>query len=259
MGKSRKIVNANVLKEQLEALYLRFNNRAFVSPDPLQFLYDYPDIRDREIVGLMAASLAYGNVKQILKSLSLVFEKMGPKPREFVLQSSFENLQKIFLGFKHRWHTGTDIAYALTGIKFVLKKYGSLEKCFVEGDLSHFVSELNCEVPQLRLNFFPSPSRGSACKRLHLFLRWMVRKDAVDPGGWEEVPASSLLIPLDIHMHRMSLKLKLTRRKQGNHETVTEITRAFSHISPEDPVRYDFALTRFGIHRLTSTLPEILR
>ncbi|MDO8520144.1 MAG: TIGR02757 family protein [Deltaproteobacteria bacterium] len=247
MANRAKLVN---LKDNLEMLYARFNRRAFVSPDPLQFLYAYPDAGDREIAGLMAASLAYGNVKQILKSLSVVFEKMGSSPRKFVLESTPGTLRKIFAGFRHRWHTGDDVAYALTGIKFVLEKYGSLEKCFLADGLSHLVSELTRDIPNLRMNFFPSPSRGSACKRLHLFLRWMVREDQVDPGGWKSVSPTQLIIPLDTHMHRIGRKLKLTRRNQGDMKTAMEITEAFRKICPEDPVRYDFTLTRLGIQRI---------
>ncbi|MCK4410112.1 MAG: DUF2400 family protein, partial [Candidatus Eisenbacteria sp.] len=93
----------------------------------------------------------------------------------------------------------------------------------------------------------PDPARGSACKRLHLFLRWMVRSDDVDPGGWDAVPASKLIVPLDTHMHRFSLLLGLTDRKQANGRTALEITRAFRSFSPDDPVKYDFSLTRLGI------------
>jgi uncharacterized protein (TIGR02757 family) len=95
----------------------------------------------------------------------------------------------------------------------------------------------------------PLPERGSACKRLHLFLRWMVRQDRVDPGGWSDVPAAKLVAPLDIHMHRISCHLGLTRRKQADARAALEVTRAFRQISPNDPVRYDFALSRLGIRR----------
>ncbi|MFW6062129.1 MAG: DUF2400 family protein [Planctomycetota bacterium] len=94
----------------------------------------------------------------------------------------------------------------------------------------------------------PDPSRGSACKRLLLWLRWMVRRDAVDPGDWRGVPASKLVIPLDVHMHRITRLLGFTRRKQANLATAMEVTAGFARLCPADPVRYDFALTRFGIH-----------
>jgi uncharacterized protein (TIGR02757 family) len=95
----------------------------------------------------------------------------------------------------------------------------------------------------------PTPDRGSACKRLNLFLRWMVRRDDVDPGGWDGVPPSKLVVPLDIHMHRIALTLGLTERKQADLRTAIEITEAFRKLSPSDPVRYDFVLTRFGIRK----------
>ncbi len=97
----------------------------------------------------------------------------------------------------------------------------------------------------------PSPGKGSACKRLNLFLRWMVRSDDVDPGGWSGVDAGKLIVPLDTHMHRMGLEVGLTRRKQADMQAALEVTRAFRTIAPEDPVRYDFALTRLGIHDIS--------
>ncbi len=95
--------------------------------------------------------------------------------------------------------------------------------------------------------FFPSPEKGSACKRLNLFLRWMIRKDSVDPGGWDELPASKLIIPLDTHMYKIGKKLGFTKRKQANMKTALEITKGFAKLASKDPVKYDFALTRFGI------------
>lgn len=257
MGISKKIVNA-ALAEELEKLYIHFNRREYVHPDPLEFLYDYPEVRDREIVGLMAASLAYGNVKQILKSISLILAKMGPHPHEFLMNETPQSLRACFKNFKHRWHTGDDIAWALLGIQKTVQKWGSLETAFCTGfleenllnGLSHLVGEITKEAPRLRMNFFPAPARGSACKRLHLYLRWMVRKDGIDPGGWEGIPASKLIIPLDTHMHRIGKKLRLTRRNQGDIRTALEITDAFRKMVPEDPVRYDFALTRLGIQRI---------
>ena len=246
-------------KNVLDNLYTRYNRREFVHPDPLEFLYHYEDIRDREIVGLVASALAYGRVQQILKSVFLVLQRMQPSPYIFLNQASRETLLPDFAGFKHRFTTGEDLVSMLLGIKGVIERYGSLHACFAAGindsdstvlpAVSHFAKELTTGHNGRPNSLLPSPTKGSACKRLNLFLRWMVRKDEVDPGGWKVVPASKLIVPLDTHMHRICLALKLTKRKQADLRTASEITDAFRTISPDDPVRYDFALTRLGIRK----------
>lgn len=246
-------------REDLDSLYHKYNRREFVHPDPLELLYDYDRLEDREIVGLIASTFAYGNVKQILNSVRLVLSKMGPSPRNFVFETSGKKLRATFKGFKHRWHTGEDLAKMLIGVKGALESHGALGNViaggFREGDkdvsgaLSRLVREITAHSNGMRKNLLPLPESGSACKRLYMYLRWMVRKDAVDPGGWEGIPTSKLLVPLDTHMFRMSRKLGLTKRKQANGKTVEEVTKGFRKICPEDPVRYDFVLTRFGIRK----------
>ena len=117
--------------------------------------------------------------------------------------------------------------------------------------LAEFVEELSSVFAGKPRSLLPSPRAGSACKRHNLFLRWMVRSDAVDPGGWMDIPSAKLIVPVDVHMHRISLQIGLTKRKQANLRTALEITAAFRSIAPEDPVRYDFALTRLGIRNDT--------
>jgi uncharacterized protein (TIGR02757 family) len=247
----------SVDKSVLEELYAKYNRREFIHPDPLEFLYDYPDLRDREIVGLVASSLAYGRVSQILKSVSSVLSRM-PYPARYLRRASVGSLRGAFADFKHRFTTGEDLCFMLAGIKHVIERYGSLSTCFVMGlnedhdtvipALTAFVNELTAAGG--RQNYLlPSPADGSACKRLNLFVRWMVRRDEVDPGGWEAVPTSKLIVPLDTHMHTICLALDITERKQADLRTAAEITAAFRTISPEDPVRYDFALTRLGIRK----------
>lgn len=243
-------------KEKLEALYSAYNRRCYVHPDPLEFLYGFPDPLDVEIVGILASSLAYGNVKQILRSVSLVLTKMGACPSAFLLNSPFNGIAGTFSDFKHRFTTGEDLARLLWGLRLVIKRHGSLQKCFMSRlrhddrtvipALSAFVAELfpgGCDF------LIPTPGKGSACKRLNLFLRWMVRRDDVDPGGWDGVSPSKLLVPLDTHMHRIALRLGLTERRPADLQTAVEITEAFRKLSPQDPVRYDFVLTRFGIRK----------
>ncbi len=243
-------------RKTLEDLYVCYNRREFVHPDPVEFLYDYDDLLDREIVGLIASTLAYGNVKQILKSVSSVLGRMQ-SPSEYLKGASLKSLRETFTDFKHRFTTGEELSSMLFGIKRVIESHGSLNACFSDGlnegednvipALSAFVHKLNGAAGNDLGYLIPSPVKGSACKRLNLFLRWMVRCDDVDPGGWSSVPASKLIIPLDTHMHRICLALGLTNLKQANMRTALEITYAFKRFNPEDPVKYDFALTRLGI------------
>lgn len=242
----------------LESIYTQYHHRKYVHPDPLEFLYDYPDIRDREIVGLIASSFSYGNVTQILKTVGAVLKKMEGTPYQFVTSLDKNELKKIFKGFKHRWHTEKDLVYLLCGIQGMLKEYKTLNSAFLKGykpsdenilpALNFFVTEIVKRVPQMKKNLLSKPEAGSACKRLHMYLRWMVRKDAIDPGGWEGISPSHLLAPLDVHMFRMCRWLKMTSRKQANQKAVIEITKAFKKISATDPVKYDFSLTRPGIY-----------
>lgn len=246
------------MRERLDALFERYHRRDLVHPDPLVFLYDYADLKDREVVALLASSLAYGRVSQIMKSVSSVLDRMGSSPFLFVTGSSSREIRSAFRRFRHRFTSGEDLFHLLWGLRGAVERYGSLQECFFAGlghddqtilpALARFVSSLyppgGC-----RKGFLPSPQEGSACKRWHLFLRWMVREDEVDPGGWRRISPSKLIVPLDTHMHRIGQELRLTTRKQADQRTALEITRAFSEIIPEDPVRYDFVLTRFGIRK----------
>jgi uncharacterized protein (TIGR02757 family) len=242
-------------KIAFERLYEKYNRREFVHPDPLEFLYNYNELRDREIAGLVASSLAYGRVAQIIKSVAKVLDKMAPSPFRFIEDASFEFLCTTFHGFKHRFSTGDEVASMLYRAKNIMSEYGSMYMFFkdlVKRDaetilpaLCDFSEELTGD--SSRSSLLPSPSKNSACKRLNLFMRWMIRHDDVDPGGWDDISPSLLVVPLDVHMHRIGLKLGLTNRRQADIKAALEITNAFREISPGDPVRYDFALTRLGI------------
>lgn len=252
-------------REFLENLYRRFNRREFVSPDPLQFIYGYDDVRDREVAALLASSLAFGRVAQIIRSVSIVLEALGPTPSNYLAGASEKTIRRSFAGFVHRFATGLHLAELLLGIRRALKRRGSLHACFMAGfdktdenilpALAAFVGELSLANGGQCNTLLPSPERGSACKRLNLFLRWMVRRDEVDPGGWRGIRPSKLIVPLDVHMHRISRALGLTARNQADMRTALEITDAFGKFSPHDPVRYDFCLTRTGIRRDVDALP----
>ena len=255
----KKDKTVSKLKNKLEELYSYYNRREFVHPDPLEFLYNYENTRDVELVALIASSLAYGRVAQILKSVSAVLEIISPSPYLFLTGISEKELLKSFKGFKHRFTTGEDMSCMLLAVKKMIKQDGSLFNAFLSGykesddnilpALSSFVRRLANESGGGKNSLIPLPDRGSACKRLILFLRWMVRKDSVDPGGWDLICPSKLIIPLDTHMYNICSSLKMTCRKQADMRTAIEITNAFKRVIPEDPVKYDFSLTRLGIRK----------
>lgn len=251
----------------LEKLYATYNRPEFIHPDPLEFLALYPQTADREIVAFIASSLAYGRVAQILKSVSGILHKMVPSPSNFLESASRESLDREFSCFKHRFTTGEEIVDLLIAIQKVIKAYGSLHRCFlmrydskddeITRSLEFFVQKIKAHLRIKENSLLPCPEKRSACKRLHLFLRWMVRSDAVDPGGWDEISPSKLIVPLDVHMHRICMFLGMTSRKPADLNTALEITKGFRTFVPEDPVKYDFALTRIGI-RNDIDLKEIM-
>jgi uncharacterized protein (TIGR02757 family) len=251
------------LRAFLEGLYFVYNRRELVYPDPLVFLYEYDDPLDREIAGLVASCLAYGRVAQILKSVRKVLATLGRRPHRFLLRG--RPVEGLFEGFKHRFTTGKQVEELLIRVSKVLRAHGSLEafmqRCAQGGD---FLEALNlfsralspsgkspapdgAPGPEGRFSLLAAPENGSACKRLALYLKWMVRRDEVDPGGWTVFSPRDLIVPTDTHMHGIALGLGLTARKQADLKTALEITRSFARFCPEDPARYDFALTRFGI------------
>lgn len=248
---------AKKLQAYLESLYATYNRREFVEPDPLQFLYAYAEPGDREIAALICSTLAYGRVAQILRSLETVLARLGPHPADFIAKATRSELKIALSGIKHRFTSGEELAHLLSGARKILRTHGSIGQCLTShispGDttilpaLEQLTTDLQEASGGLDLYTLPSPARGSACKRLNLMLRWMVRCDDVDPGGWSGVSPSLLIIPLDTHMDAIGRSLGFTCRKQADLKAALEITDGFRKLSPHDPVRYDFALTRFGI------------
>lgn len=250
------------LKENLEYIYRAYNKKEYIHPDPLEFLDNYPDPKDREIAALIASSLAYGRVDQILKHAALVFtiikeaDFLDTSLNRYLIERCEADIIKDFSSFRYRFTNSDHISSFLIGIKSMVKEHGSLKHFFLNAinpqdttvipALAQFVKRIaenrNCG------NLAPNPEKGSACKRNCLFLRWLIRKDAVDPGGWDEIPSSMLVVPLDTHMHHAGRLLGFTARKQADMRTALEITDGFRQICPDDPIKYDFCLTRFGIH-----------
>lgn len=242
-------------KAFLEKTYREMNRPEYIHPDPLEFVWRYNSAADREVVGLIAACLAYGNVNQILKSVEKVLAPMGKAPAAWLKKTPPAEIKKALAGFRHRFTTGAEMAVFLLNIRQALLEHGSLERLFLKGydgseptveqALYRFIDAFNSRACAPTLT--PCTALKSSFKRVNLFLRWMVRKDAVDPGVWTGVPPDKLLIPLDTHMRQVSMKMGITKRKDTSMKTAAEITAYFASLTPEDPVRYDFALTRAGI------------
>lgn len=241
--------------EFFENIYEKWNKPEYIHPDPLEFLHRYKKPEDQETVALIAACLAYGNVKQILKSTEKAVSLIKQSPAEQLDRFTETGLKEACRNFKHRFTTGSELAVFMLNIREARKKYGSLQNLFVKGDipenetveqgLYNFINAFNIlgRAPSLT----PDPALKSSFKRINLFLRWMVRKDSVDTGIWARISPSRLIIPLDTHMRQVALNLGLTKRKDTSMKTALEITAAFRKINPADPVKYDFALTRAGI------------
>lgn len=253
-----------IIKTVLDKLYVKYNHHDLIKPDPLQFVYRYNKPSDQEIVALLSADLAYGRVEQIQKSLTKLFQLMGDSPYEFV--RGFGKVERKKLqGFKHRFTTGQDISNLLTCLKKVLKKHKNIEEFFIDGcnpddtniikGLSNFcnslvkiyASEHKGKTSQGLNYLLVNPTNGSACKRLNLFLRWMIRDDDVDAGLWNSIDKRKLIVPIDVHMGRLCRILGFHNKKNISLSTAIQITERFAEIEPDDPVKYDFALSRIGI------------
>jgi uncharacterized protein (TIGR02757 family) len=252
------------IRDILETLYKKYNRHELISPDPLQFVYHYPRPADMEIAAFLSAALAYGRVQQIEKSLNNLLARMDDSPYEFVIHFD-KNKRRAIRDFKHRFTTGDDISDLLSLFKEIINKYGSIEqyfvRCYNTGDgniipaLTHFSNSLldlyaaghNGQATRGLKYLLVSPTGGSTCKRLNLFLRWMVRDDDVDAGIWKTIDKAKLIVPVDVHMGRLCKILGLYNRSTVSLRAALEITESFAGIEPADPVKYDFALSRIGI------------
>lgn len=213
---------------------------------------------DREVVGLIAASLAFGGVKVIQHSIDDVLNRLGREhPVAALVTATRARLRAQSRGFRHRWVNEAHLTDFLWAIRRTLLRYGSLEALYTSAADGERLTGHEQTAEWMRgisqcggIGYGPllsNPDGGSALKRIHLYLRWMVRRDEVDPGGWTRVSPTQLIVPVDRHMHRLGQAMGMTRRAQADRKTAQEITDAFRMICPEDPVRYDFCLTRLGI------------
>jgi len=261
-------VRVSELRRRLDALYLRYDHRC-VSPDPLEFVRGQAAAADREVVGLLASSLAYGNVAQIKRSIAGVLEALGPRPAEAVRGLAPREAALRLAGFRHRFNDGRDVACLLVLIRRMLDSHGSIEAFFAAGhppgspDVGPGLASFSRRALALDHGglypgrslparagvrfFFPSPDDGSACKRLNLFLRWMVRREGVDLGVWRSVDPAALVIPLDAHVYTIARRVGLTSYRSPGWAMAVDITRRLRRLDPRDPVKYDFAFHRMGL------------
>jgi len=256
------------LKQKLDYHYKAFG-KSQISPDPLQFLHLFSDERDIETVGFIASVFAYGNVTQINNTLNKIILTMENRPYDFMINFGKRSNPIQSLDLKHRFYTEADVKLFLSLLNKILKKYEMLKNLFLrfynssepnlKNSIANFSKYLLEKIKEERevdkispgIKFmFPTPDSGSACKRMNLFLRWMVRKDEIDFGIWSEIPANKLVIPVDTHVARICRTLKLTKRKNVNWIMAEEITENLKKFDPADPVKYDFAICHIGMRKL---------
>jgi len=257
-----KLTSPAALRQPLERLYRDFDYEARLGRDAIQYPLRYADAADREIVALLTACLAYGRVDLFGRALERALSVMGTSPAAFVREFDAARDAAVFAGFIYRFNRPRDLVAFCVAARDVLARHGTLEKCFLAGDaeprgpigpaLERFArgfldADLRAVFPHGRSSrgyrhLFPLPSVGGPCKRLLLFLRWMVRREAPDFGLWTGVSPSRLLIPVDTHVENMSRAVGLTRRRSRNWKMAEEITGRLALLDPADPVKYDFAL-----------------
>lgn len=234
--------------------------------DPVEFPHRYKDKEDIEIAGFIAALFAYGRVELFKPVIEKILTRMGKSPYDFLLNFKPSRLggesnsyRRLFEGLYYRFQKEEDIIKLLILMSLLLQRHNSIEDAFckfykpededtfnaIEG-FSRYCLGLLKNTKGLR-QLFPLPSGGSACKRMNLFLRWMVRKDEIDLGIWKGIPKNKLIIPLDVHIARISMKLGLTKRKTPDMKMAREITSALKRLDPEDPLKYDFVLCHTGM------------
>jgi uncharacterized protein (TIGR02757 family) len=254
-------------RERLEELYRTFDHVDSAS-DPVHIVSRYEADDDREVVGFCAAALAFGRVASVLQSVEALLDVMGAHPAAFVREFSPVEHSARIEPLVHRWIRGRDLVGLLLILQRMLRESGSIEAFFMEGDdpsapdISKGLESFSARALQTDLReaygrrvpkrpgvcyFFPRPSAGSACKRLNLFLRWMVRQDEIDLGVWTRVSPARLIVPLDTHVIRLGRCLRLTSYVSPGWRMAAEITAALRDLDPADPVRYDFSLCHVGM------------
>ncbi|MFD2037271.1 TIGR02757 family protein [Belliella marina] len=248
------------LKDFLDSKVEKYNQPGFIPLDPISIPHGFTKKQDIEITGFVASILAWGQRKTIINKCVELFAMMDNAPHDFIKNHS-ENDLKPFLNFKHRTFNDIDTLYFIEFFKWYYSKFESLETAFLQGyeadvnAMGHLLTNFHDfffqlpDSPKRTRKHIATPRRKAACKRINMFLRWMVRKDScgVDFGIWETIKPSQLICPCDIHVDRVGRKLGLITRKQTDWQTAVELTERLRLFDPSDPVKYDFALFGLGI------------
>ncbi len=246
-------------KEYLDLLVQTYETKDFIKDDPVQFPHRFQNKNDIEIAAFLASIFAYGKREVFIEKLNKLFEKMGNKPYEFV--ASFNSNNHILDDFDYRFSIGIDIVQIVLILKALYTSNETLESLFaygwkntktVQGTLQtvvdYFYSRVTLPVTKGFYHLLPNPAKKSACKRLNMFLRWMVRDGEVDLGLWKFMPKSELLIPLDVHVAKISRSLGLLERSQNDYTAVLELMHNLKEFDSNDPVKYDFAMFGYGVN-----------
>jgi uncharacterized protein (TIGR02757 family) len=263
---SRSPVSDTALRSALDTLYDGFNAHQSVS-DPVWFAHRFDRNDDREVVGFIAAALAFGRVQSVINSIEGMLAVMGPSPAAFVRRFDPPRHRQVFGHLVHRWTNGADFAALAWILHTMIERHGSIEECFAAGlpadavDTGEGLQSFSTRALAIDLKpiygrarptpgvayFFSKPSSGGACKRLNLFLRWMVRRDRVDLGVWSKVRPSQLIVPLDTHIIRVGRCLGLTRYRSPGWRMAVEITASLRRLNPDDPAKFDFSMCHIGM------------
>ena len=249
------------LKAYLDGLVDRFEQPAFIESDPIAIPHGFDDPRDQEIIGLYAALLAWGRRDVMLRKLEELCERMEYAPHRFVRDFDEQRDAEKLAGFKHRTFQPVDACWLTKNLSRALDEYGTVEMLFAEHlsdeaetvgpaiqGFSETIMAMSAETPQRLRKHLARPNAGSACKRLAMYLRWMVRKGPVDLGLWTRIPQAKLVLPLDVHSGRQARALGFISRKTNNWKSTRELTRRCRRLCSEDPCRYDFAFFGAGAH-----------
>lgn len=252
------------IKDLLDSLVFKYNRPDFIEHDPISIPHQYKLKQDIEIAAFMAAIFSWGQRITIINKSKEFLGYMDNKPYEFIIHHSEKEL-KPFLKFKHRTFNDTDALYFISFLKYHYNKHSSLEEAFLQGDIAYTLNE-NVEqhligfkkyffslddFPQRTSKHISSPMSNATCKRINMFLRWMVRKDkmGVDFGLWKKINAHQLLIPIDVHVATVSRQLGLLNHQPLNWKQVLELTQVLKKYDEKDPVKYDYALFGLGIEQ----------
>lgn len=248
------------LKKLLDEKAALYNQPRFVQDDPISIPHKFSKKQDIEIAGLFAATLAWGIRKTIIRNGNALIEAMDNAPHDFIVNHQPKDLKRL-LFFKHRTFNTTDLLYFVHFLQHHYSTNPSLENAFAQfitlqhenvedalrGYYGYFFSLP--DAPARTKKHVSTPARKSACKRLNMFLRWMVRKDnhGVDFGIWNNIKTSQLIVPLDLHVHRVALQIGLVERKNADWQCAVELTKALKQLDADDPTKYDFALFGMGV------------